>query len=231
MPVRFLRPLLICACACSATAPCAATYTEATTPSGNVAAYTLRLGTAQIAAPQYVLDFETGYAGGQEIDGTIGYGGLHIAGIGVGGGPAKIETGAGTIGGSDPIGSYALELADDGPFSGLTVLSLTFESALAYLSFYMIDSPVRLIDYGSGSQTMDGTGGSGNVAEFRGFVFSPSESVTKVSFPFDDFGADGWGIDSIAWGYVTAAVPLPATLPMLVAALFPGLALARRRRT
>ncbi|WP_136442935.1 PEP-CTERM sorting domain-containing protein [Pacificoceanicola onchidii] len=207
----------------------AATYNEAATFADNAAAEALWLGTAGIASPEYLLNFETGYTDGQTVSGAIGYGGLSIAGIGQGGGDPTIESGTGNIGGSNPIGSYALELADDGSYGGMTVLSLTFESALAYLSFYMIDASTHTVNYGAGSVNTGATGSSGETAEFRGFVFAPSETVTTIDVLYDSSGASGWAIDNIAWGYKAAVVPLPATLPLLLLGLG-GTFLMRRRQ-
>ena len=204
----------------------AATTFLASQPSDNSATEAAFLAAIGGGPAEFFLDFESGYMDGDTVNGPVGIGGLSITGIAQGGGPPRIEAGNGSIGGSNPIGTYALELADDGSFSGSNVLELTFSTPIAYLSFYVIDAGSRSINYDTGSFTSGSTNSSGDSAEFRGIVFAPGEFPTTITAPFDPSGTSGWAVDNLSWG--TTVVPLPAGLPFLLSGLA-GLVMFRRR--
>jgi hypothetical protein len=81
------------------------------TPAANGAARTAWLAAVGIAAPEYLVDFESGFVDGQNVSGVGGLfpGELVINGSG---GQATIETGAGSSGGSNPVLTVALEHND-----------------------------------------------------------------------------------------------------------------------
>lgn len=208
----------------------AATFSQSTSAAGNAAAESSFLA-AIGGSYDFTLDFETGYADEDRINGAVGLGGLSIAGIAQGGGNPKVEGGAGSIGGSNPIGNFALELADDGSFSG-NVLELSFTGALSYLSFFVIDAAAQTVQTPTQSFPTSNTASSGNSALFVGLIFDPMETVSSVVVPYTGVGGSaGWAVDNISWGYqsTTPAVPLPAGLPLMLAGIGAFAALRRRR--
>ena len=207
----------------------AATVFSSTSNAGNAAQESLWLTAIGGGPAAFSEGFESGYLDNQAVTGDIGDG-LSITGIGQGGGDPKIEQGNGSIGGSNPIGNFALELADDGSFSGLSTLTLSFSNPLAYVSFYVIDAAGMVIDYGAGTFQTSGTASSGNSAEFHGLVFDASDIVTEVIFPFPSSGSAGWAVDEISWGYAPAPVPLPAAAWLFGSAIIGAGIIGRRKR-
>ena len=110
----------------------AATVFNAPVPAANDAArasWIVAIG----ETPQFLQDWESGYVDDQRVSGSVGNG-LSISGLGLGGGDPKIESGAGSIGGSNPVGAYTLEIAE-----GALVLTLAFDRALSYVGFLASD--------------------------------------------------------------------------------------------
>lgn len=170
-------------------------------------------------APDVSIDFESGFADNQDVDGTTISGMTITAAAGE---FARIEQGNGSIGGSNPIGSFALELGDN---SGTSV-TFSFANAISYFGFYYIDA---------GSPTVNGfdfssTSATGNTATFGGLTFDLSENVTEVVF--SSVSGDGtWGLDDIVFGATPAPVPLPAGLPLLLSGALAFGVMRRRQRS
>lgn len=180
--------------------------------------------------PDFFQNFETGFSGEQLVNGSVGNG-LSISGIGQGGTPPKIESGDGSIGGSNPIDRFALELADDGSFTGQNSLVLTFDQPLAYLSFFMIDATVHQITAGGLTDNTSGSGASGDNATFNAIAFEPNENVTQVSWLYNAGGSQGWAIDNIGYGFQRVPpIPVPAALPLFASAVVGFGVLQRLRR-
>lgn len=165
-------------------------------------------------AADYTENFETGYTDNQSMNGvTIGNMTINSSG-------ATIEQGAGNIGGSNPIGDFALELNDN---SGTSV-TFAFGSAISYFSLFYVDAGSPNI----GGTAFSNTGASGDTALFAGLTFDLSDDITSLTI--SSVSGDGrWGADDFAWGTAPAAVPVPAGLPLLIGGLG-GLALLRRKK-
>ena len=164
----------------------------------------------------YAENFETGYTDNQVMDGVV-IGNMTIASSG-----ASIESTAGGIGGSNPIGANALELND----SSGTAVTFSFSNAISYFSLFYIDAGSPNI----GGTTFGSTGAAGDTALFGGLIFDIADNVTSLTI--SSVSGDGrWGVDDMAWGTTAmSAVPLPAGLPLLIGGLG-GLAFLRRRKT
>lgn len=168
--------------------------------------------------PDHSEDFESGYSDNQVFSssGTMSLSpeGAFLAAS------FYIEQGDGSIGGSNPIDNFALELPD----SGGAIATLTFSSAITYFGFYYIDAASPMLD----GTSFASTGASGDTALFGGFTFDVAENKTSITI--SSVSGDGrWGLDNLTWGYA-APVPLPAGLPLLLAGVGALGVLRRRNR-
>lgn len=180
---------------------------------------TERRNTEQLArrhreSPDFTETFENGFTDSESLlNQTIGGGSLTIGGT-----DASIEEGAGSIGGSNPIGNFALESIE----GDIVSLTLTFTSSVEYLSFYFIDGLPGKVDVdsinGTATFATPETAVDGDSAEFFAIIADSSdEYITKVSFR-DINGSAGYAVDNLSWG---SGVPAsgPATFPLLAAGL------------
>ncbi|MEQ8661891.1 MAG: VPLPA-CTERM sorting domain-containing protein [Gammaproteobacteria bacterium] len=183
------------------------------------------LAAAGIVAPQYVVDFESGFVDGQNISGIGGLfaGGLVIRDTSVAN-SVTVEADAGGLGGSNPVGGFAIE-HNETPY-----LVLDFSAApVDYVAFRDIDhagTQIRISFVGGGSTltAIETTGAGGDSAEFVGVFRNDLPRITHLEL---DASGDGtWGIDDIEYG--ANAVPLPAAAWLLGGALA-TLCAARRR--
>ncbi|MEP1199158.1 VPLPA-CTERM sorting domain-containing protein [Tateyamaria sp.] len=198
------------ACASALALASATSAFAATTPFTDEAAFLAAIG----EPVDNFIDFETGFTDGQNLNGTTLAGGATVnATVG----STSIEAGAGSIGGSNPIGAFALEASDASGES----FTLTFGSAITYFSAFYIDAGSPSIN----GVSFSSTGASGDTATFAGLTFDLADNVTEISFTSID-GDGRWGIDDISFG-TASAVPLPAGLPLLLSG---GLALGLMRR-
>jgi hypothetical protein len=199
---------------------------ESTSFSGNAAA----LADWQAAigeAPDFTEGFENGYTDGDSLLGSsIGSGPSSVSIAGV---LAEIESGSGSIGGSNPIGTFALESSEG---SG-DRLVLTFTSPVRYFSFYHIDNTDidLFVDFTIAEITEFDTGAtsaSGDSAQFFGLVADGADGlIEQVSFSGVG-GSQRWAVDNLAWGDTTV-VPVPAAAWLFGSALVGAGIFGRRK--
>ncbi len=185
------------------------------------------LASAGVASPQFFVDFESGFSDEQNISGQSG---LFPAGLVVtdtsSAGSAVIEGTAGGLGGSNPIGGFAVR-QNEQPY-----LVLDFSlNPVDYLAFRDIDHTgttvlVTFVGGATDSFTLETTGASGNSAEFAGIVANDMPQISMIQL--DASGDNKWGIDNIEFGGVSA-VPIPAAAWLFGSALL-GLGVVKRRK-
>ena len=196
---------------------------NSSSPANNETTRTAWLNAVGVTAPQYLVDFESGFSDGQNISGV---GGLFPAGLvisDVPDGNAIIESGS--IGGSNPVGNFALE-QDESP-----VLRLDFSSFLVdYVAFQDIDhtNVSILITFeggGTASTSLETTATGGDSAEFFGVFRNDMPRILYIDM--DAAGDRQWAIDNIEYGVLP--VPVPAAVWLFGSGLL-GLVGAARRR-
>ena len=200
----------------AASAEAATVYTDnsATENAALFAAWSSAIG----ESPDFTQDFETGYTDGQAMNGADIGGGATIEGVTA---TTAIESGAGSIGGSNPIGGFALEA-----FESNDQYLINFASPMDYISLYYIDltgmSLTVTTANGPAGYQVDTTAASGDSAEFWGYVAgSGDEAITSLLFS-NVGGSAGWAVDNLAWGTFGNGeggpneIPLPASLPLLL---------------
>ncbi|MEO0379080.1 MAG: hypothetical protein AAF252_02355, partial [Pseudomonadota bacterium] len=109
--------------------------------------------------PGTTIDFESGFTDGQDLNGAT------VSGMTITAAPgefARIEEGAGSIGGSNPIGNFALELGDN---SGTSV-TFSFANAITYFGFFHIDAGTPAAN----GFSFASSAATGNSAEFGGLT-------------------------------------------------------------
>ena len=188
------------------------------------------LNSKGITSPAYMVDFETGFTNGQNIDGHTFDGGLVINTTGAGN-DATIVKGAGSVGGSNPIGQYATIYYDE-----KGTMELNFTNPINYLAFYDIDhpaGPVLTITYADSSKDtyfLDDSYQflSNNTAEFFGLY--SNKQITQLSFALlseAPLGDGKLGIDNIQYGAVPL-VPIPAAFWLLASGLLGIIGIRRK---
>jgi hypothetical protein len=171
------------------------------TPADNAATRLNWLNAIGITAPQYLVDFESGFTNNQNISGVTG---LFPAGLVItdtsGGNAAIIRSGAGVINGSNPVGVFSLTHNES------RFLQLDFQTdPVDYIGFQDIDHSgttgiVTFVGGGTASISFETTGASGNTAEFFGIFRNDMPRIARVQL---DAGGDGrWGVDNIKYGVV-----------------------------
>ena len=178
-----------------------------------------------ITSAQHAVDFETGFSDGQNVSGLGGLfpGGLVITDTSSAG-SARIEGTAGGIGGSNPVGGFALE------HNERAYLALDFSAApIDYLAFRDIDHTgtqvvVTFVGCSTTTTSFEGTAVRNDSAEFFGLFRNDMPRITRIEM---DAGGDGaWAIDNLEYGVST--VPLPGAAWLFGGAF--GVLLAKRRR-
>ncbi|MCK4850459.1 MAG: PEP-CTERM sorting domain-containing protein [Phycisphaerae bacterium] len=201
-------------------APAAIMTFNSNTPANNSATRSNWLTAAGIVAPEYLVDFESGFVDNQDISGV---GGLFPANLIItdtgASNDAIIRSGAGIINGSNPVGTFSVTQDE------LAFLELDFSAnPVDYVGFQDIDHAettgiVTFVGGGTANISFETTGVGGDSAEFFGIFRNDMPQITLVQL---DASGDGrWGIDTIEYS------PEPATLALL---LIGGLALLRSRR-
>ena len=189
-------------------------------PANNSATRSNWLTAAGIVAPEYLVDFESGFADNQDISGV---GGLFPANLIItdtsAANDAIIRSGAGIIGGSNPVGTFSVTQNE------LAFLELDFSTnPVDYIGFQGIDHTgttgiVTFVGGGTADISLGATALSGNSAEFFGIFRNDMPQITLVQL--DASGDRSWGIDTIEYS------PEPGTLGLL---LMGSLALLKTRR-
>ena len=199
---------------------------NSSSPANNNATRLNWLNAAGIVAPQHLVDFEIGFVNNQNISGV---GGLFPANLVItdtsNAGAAIIRSGAGAIGGSNPVGTYSVTQNE------LAFLELDFAvNPVDYIAFQDIDHTgtsgiVTFVGGGTANISFETTGGSGNTAEFFGIYRNDMPRITLVQL--DSSGDGRWGIDTIEYGLI----PEPATVLVLSLGFLSALPLLRRSRS
>jgi hypothetical protein len=184
-----------------------------------------------IASPQFLVNFESGFVNNQDISGV---GGLFPAGLIIDDtSPADavlIQTGAGSIGGSNPVGNFSAT-HNEAPS-----LVLDFSaSPVDYVGFLEIDQAstsgvITFVGGATANFNLDTTGSGGNIEEFFGIWRNDQPRIVSVAM---NASGDGeWGIDNIEYGTVPAAnvAPEPGSLALCGTVLAGGWAARRRKR-
>ena len=185
------------------------------------------LSAVGIVAPQYLVDFETGFIDNQNISGVSGLfpGGLIISDTS-GANMAMIEGTLGGLGGSNPVGNFALE------HNELAYLEIDFSSnPVDYFGFRDIDSSstsiiVTFVGGSTDTFLLETTGAGGDSAEFVGIFRNDQPQITRIQF--DAAGDASWGIDNLEYG--VTAVPLPAAVWLFGSGLLGLVGLSKRSK-
>jgi hypothetical protein len=197
-------------------------YFNSADPGDNATMRTNWLTAAGISSPAYRIDFETGFTSGQNVSGSTG---LFPAGLVISSsdGSAVITSGQGSIGGSNPVGTFALAHLDE------AVLTLNFSAfPVNYVALQDIDTQgttvkVTFVGGSTVSFAIETTGSSGDSAEFLGIFRNDMPGITMVEL--DATGTEYWGVDNIEYG---PAVPIPGAVWLLGTGLLALVGLRRR---
>lgn len=202
---------------------------DASTPAQNAATRANWLAASGIAAPEFFVDFESGFANNQNISGVAGLfpGGLVIRDTSAEN-AAVIRSGAGSIAGSNPVGTFSLTQNEE-PF-----LVLDFSARpVDYVAFLDIDHSgtaciIGFVDGSSRTVSLNSTAISGDSAEFFGIFRNDRPRISQVRL---DATGDGlWGIDNIQYGVVAVPVPEPSGVVLMGVGALGVWCLGRRRR-
>lgn len=183
-------------------------------PAGNDVTRAAWLAAIGIAAPENLVDFESGFTNGQNIDDVSG---LFPEGLVIrdtsSANQAIVRSGAGIINGSNPVDIFSVthnELA-------FFVLDFT-SSPVDYVGFLDIDQAgsVGAVFFEGGSSepiSLDTTEAGGNSAEFFGIFRNDRPRILRVQL---DASGDGrWGVDNIEYGQVAQQIPEPSSVLLL----------------
>jgi|GEM_PF-1380671 len=208
----FVALLIFCTCVTQA----GIKTRNSSTPSGNGAAFAAWLDDIGITEDQiqYLVDFESGFAEGQNVSGLANLfpGGLVITDTSSSH-AAKIRSSSSYFGGSVPVGTFAVAHNEK------QFLELNFaELPVDYVSFQDIDHAgttiyVDFVGGGSTSFSIETTSVSGNSAEFTGIFRNDMPAITRIRM--DASGDAEWGIDNIRYGVVS-----PCTVSLISLADF-----------
>jgi len=181
-----------------------ALFFNSATFAGNAAERAAWLSAIGIPNGQQFVDFES-YAIDTNLNGVDLGGGASLVHPS---GNAFVKSSPSFFGGSNPIGTRALALAEN---SGS--ITLFFATPVDYIGGYDIDQPGGILkatfaDSSTDQITLEATGSSGNSAEFWGIWRNDKPSITKVEFIATNGGDGEWGLDNLEYG----AVPEPATM-------------------
>jgi len=146
-----------------------------------------------------LVDFESGFSDEQNVSGISGLfpDGLIISDTS-GDGEAIIRSGSGTIGGSNPVGTFSLT-HNERPFLELDFVAWPVD----YIAFQDIDQAgtsgvVTFEDGTSVNISLETTGTGGDTAEFFGIFRNDMPPIVRLEL---NASGDGrWGIDTLEYG-------------------------------
>lgn len=199
---------------------------DSTDPANNTTTRNTWLNAIGISSPDYTVNFESGFTDGQNIHNTEIGTWLKISAPS--GTTVTIESGSGSIDGSNPIGSFAAEFSNE--WNGC---ALSFSTAVDYLGFHDIDKgagtvTVYFVGGGYSTVSINATGTSGDSAEFFGIYRNDQPGITGIAFSFNNANIFDWGIDNIEYGIVP--VPEPSSAALVACALCSAAVAWRRLR-
>jgi hypothetical protein len=173
-----------------------------------------------ISGGDFLVDFEN-FAVGINLNGVDLGGGVDVSHPT---GTSLVQSNSSFFGGSNPIGTRALALAEV-----VNPIIISFATPADYIGGFDIDMPGCILratfaDNTTAQITLDATATSGNTAEFWGIWRNDAPGITRVEFLGTNGGDGEWGLDNLEYGLV----PEPGTLLALAAGL--GAAAFRRRR-
>lgn len=162
-----------------------------------------------ISSPDETINFESGFTDLQNILGTTLSGGLTITSST--GGYAFVTDSSSDLGGSYPLGTFALAVDEGDSYA------FDFSSSISYFGFYMMDNgstnlTTNYTDGSSENTTINGSGSSGYNGTFLALTFD--KPVSSLYIPSVNGGDGEVGIDNIEFGSTvpTAPIPEPATI-------------------
>jgi VCBS repeat-containing protein len=163
------------------------------------------LSSLAITSPEVTIDFESGFSQDEVVLGNLLDGGLTITSPN---GYGYVTSQSSDMGGSSPIGTYALAVDEGDSYS------FSFTSAINYFAFYILDNGETdlTVNYQDGTTeevTIGVSGASGLNGTFLGMIFD--KSVTSLYIPNVKGGDGEVGIDNIEFGNV-APVPIPSAI-------------------
>jgi hypothetical protein len=214
-----MKNIAILGLVCLAIPAHATLFFNSTTNANGAAERDLWLTAAGVAAPDILVDFEN-FTVGDNLADVAHAGSLVTRNTGTGVLEAR---GAGAFGGSNPIDSIGMWQNE----TSYLVLDFT-SGAVDYVGGWDIDhtgGTLRVTFDNADIQnfSLEGTGGTGNSAEFWGLVVDDGRKISKLEFTVG--GDNSWGLDNIEY---SDAVPEPATMTVLTVAA--ALAAARKRK-
>lgn len=201
----------------------AATLTfNSLSPSENEMTREAWLNASGITDSQFLIDFESGFIDGQNISGSTDIFPNELIIIDTSS-SHRVSLEGGSIGGSSPIGTLAIE-HNERPF-----LRLDFSaSPVDYVAFQDIDQAgtngiITFVGGGNENLSFETTGGGGDSAEFFGIFRNDMPRIALIDL---DASGDGqWALDNIEYGIV----PIPPAIVLFVSG-FLGLSLVARRK-
>jgi len=213
-----MKIVFIAASAVLAASSQATLFFNSTTNANGAAERDLWMAAAGITAPDITVDFES-FALSTNMNNFDHEGTLVTRNTGSG---LLDVRGAGAFGSSNPIGTKGMWHNE----TQFLVLDFT-EGAVDYVGGWDIDQSggtIRVTFDNAEIQTfsLEGTGGSGNSAEYWGLVSNDGRKFSKLEFGVT--GDSSWGLDNIQYN---DAVPEPATMTILTLA---ALAIAKKRK-
>jgi PEP-CTERM motif len=202
---------------------------ESDSPAANASTRANWLTASGIVSPENLVNFESGFTNNENISGVTGLfpGGLVISDTSSAH-AAIIKSGAGVIGGSNPVGMFSLT-QNEQPY-----LQLDFSARpIDYLGFLDIDQAgttgiITFVGGATANFSFGTTPSDGDSAQFYGIFDNNLPQITKIQF---DASGDGiWGIDNIEFGANAAVVPEPSSLVLFGIGGAIALAVAQVRR-
>jgi hypothetical protein len=215
---RDMKYIAILGLVCLAIPANATQFFNSTTNANGDAERALWLSAASVTTPDNLVDFE-GFTVGDSLADVAHAGSLVTRNSGTGVLQAR---GLGAFGGSNPIDNIGMWHNE----SSFLVLDFT-SGPVSYIGGWDIDhtgGTIRVTFDNSDveSFSLEGTGGSGNSAEFWGLVSNDGRNFSMLEFNVS--GDNSWGLDNLEY---SNPVPEPATMTIFGLA---ALAAARKRK-